>query len=121
MVASGPAESWQCLGVGVTLFEQEDPFWWRRAHPQDEEERAKELAQHKEKARRRRLGGIDGGDGEYDGTRRKGIVRNRANTGARDENGEERGGYTDLEVLEVLDPAHAARVRLRQARCDNNK
>ena len=38
-------------------------------------------------------------------------MRNRQTTDA-----ETRGGYTDLEVLEVIDPARAARIRLRQAR-----
>lgn len=39
------------------------------------------------------------------------MVRNRAATDA-----EKGGGYTDLEVLEVINPGKAARIRLRQAR-----
>lgn len=43
--------------------------------------------------------------------RREAVVRNRK---AKDAN--KGGGYTDLEVLEVLNPGKAARIRLRQAR-----
>ena len=42
---------------------------------------------------------------------REAIVRNRAAT-----DGEDRGGYTDLEVLELINPGKAARIRIRQAR-----
>ncbi len=42
---------------------------------------------------------------------REAVVRNRQTTDP-----EHGGGYTDLEVLEVIDPARAARIRLRQAR-----
>lgn len=44
-------------------------------------------------------------------TCREAIVRNRAATEA-----DEGGGYTDLEVLEVINPGKAARIRLRQTR-----
>ncbi|CAN0055726.1 unnamed protein product [Scytosiphon promiscuus] len=111
--ASGPSDSWECLGVGVTLFEREDPFWWEREHPEDDEERKEALAAHslKKSRSRRRLHGLEG-DGPHDGGRREALVRNREDTGAT----EHVGGYTDLEVLEVIDPGRAARIRLRQAR-----
>lgn len=41
------------------------------------------------------------------------VIRNREDTSAT----ENAGGYTDLEVLEVIDPGRATRIRLRQARC----
>lgn len=115
--ASGPADSWECLDVGVSLFEEQDPFWWRRSHPEDEEDRAQSLAEEME--RRRLLAGGDSGDGDgdYDGTRRDGLWQQRMATPDTPEAAEGRGGYTDLEVLEVLEPARAARIRLRQARC----
>lgn len=46
-------------------------------------------------------------------TGREAVVRNRRAT----EDGEMVGGYTDLEVLEVIDPGRAARIRIRQTRC----
>ncbi|CAN0184109.1 unnamed protein product [Pylaiella littoralis] len=109
-VCSGPSDSWECLGVGVTLFERQGPFWWERAHPEDDERRELARAEHeseKSKARRK----LDDLEGGYDGTRRDGVVRNREHTDAT-----ATGGYTDLEVLEVINPGKAARIRLRQAR-----
>eukprot|EP00903_Cladosiphon_okamuranus_P017392 g16020.t2 len=110
LACSGPSDSWECLGIGVTLFERENPFWWERDHPEDDEMRQRARAQNelKQSRSRRRLEGLER---EYDGTRRKAMVRNRKGTDA-----ECRGGYTDLEVLEVINPGKAARIRLRQAR-----
>ncbi len=69
LAASGPSDSWECLGVGVTLFEREDPFWWRREHPEDEERRQEALAAHNlKRSKARRL--LDGLEGEFDGKRR---------------------------------------------------
>eukprot|EP00752_Nemacystus_decipiens_P007697 g6880.t1 len=110
LASSGPSDSWESLGIGVTLFERENPFWWEREHPEDDERRQIALAEHQLKRSRSRRR-LDGLDGEYDGTRREAVVRNRT---AKD--GEEGGGYTDLEVLEVLNPGKAARIRIRQAR-----
>lgn len=42
-------------------------------------------------------------------TGREAVVRNRQAT-------DDGGGYTDLEVLEVIDPGRAARIRIRQTR-----
>ncbi|CAM9355835.1 unnamed protein product [Ectocarpus fasciculatus] len=107
--ASGPSDSWECLGVGVTLFEREDPFWWERGHPEDDEERKQAFAAHKLK--RSEAGrGLEGN--HFSDTRREAVVRNRQAT----EDGEMVGGYTDLEVLEVIDPGRAARIRIRQTR-----
>ena len=114
--ASGPADSWECLNVGVALFEEQDPFWWRRAHPEDEEERAKSFAEEMERRRLEAGEGGGGSGGGYDGPRRDALLQQRT-TGCTAEADGERGGYTDLEVLEVLEPARAARIRLRQARC----
>lgn len=89
--------------MGVTLFEQEDPFWWTRAHHTEDDE-----------AHDRGVAG-DGGKARPLDTRRGAIIRNRA--GPSDGKYDERGtGYTDLEVIDVLDPERAARIRLRQAR-----
>lgn len=108
-VASGPSDSWTCAGVGVTLFEREDPFWWTRAHhSEDDEAHDRGVA-----------GGKISGDGDKalaSGARRGAIIRNRPGPGDGKNDGEGTGSYMDLEVLEVLDPAHAARIRLRQAR-----
>lgn len=69
VASSGPSDSWECLGIGVTLFEREDPFWWEREHPEDDERRQNALAEHTLKKCKslRRLTGLEG---EYDGTRR---------------------------------------------------
>lgn len=69
LASSGPSDTWECLGIGVTLFERENPYWWERAHPEDDERRQKALAEHtlkKSRSRRR----LDGPEGEHDGTRR---------------------------------------------------
>ncbi|CAM9387818.1 unnamed protein product, partial [Ectocarpus sp. 8 AP-2014] len=107
MAASGPSDSWECLGVGVTLFEPEDPFWWEREHPEDDEERKQALAAHKLKKSEE---GRELEDGDFDDTRREAVVRNRQAT----DDGGMGGGYTDLEVLDVIDPGRAARIRIRQ-------
>lgn len=117
-IASGPSDSWECLGVGVTLFETDNPFWWTRAHPQDDEARARAIAEKVDNKKQTR-----GGKGEIEGERRAAIVRNRnalGGFGGGDEDGS-LGGYTDLEVLEVLDPPRAERIRCRQARCVSKK
>lgn len=67
MAASGPSDSWECLGVGVTLFEPEDPFWWEREHPEDDEERKQALAAHKLKKSEEGRG-LE--DGHFNDTRR---------------------------------------------------
>lgn len=69
LAASGPSDSWECLGIGVTLFEREDPLWWEREHSEDDERRKDALAEHtlKKSRSRHRLAGLEG---DYDGTRR---------------------------------------------------
>ncbi|CAB1116155.1 unnamed protein product [Ectocarpus sp. CCAP 1310/34] len=109
VAASGPSDSWECLGVGVTLFEREGPFWWEREHLEDDEERKQALAAHKLKKPEEGRGGEDG---HLNDTRREAVVRNRQ---AADDGGTG-GGYTDLEVLDVIDPGRAARIRIRQTR-----
>ena len=116
LAASGPADSWECLNVRVALFEDQDPFWWRREHPEDEAERAQSLAEELERRRLDTGGGDGDGDGAYDGPRRDALLQQRTATAGTPEADIGRGGYTDLEVLDVLDPARAARIRLRQAR-----
>ncbi|CAM9478757.1 unnamed protein product [Ectocarpus sp. 4 AP-2014] len=109
VAASGPSDSWECLGVGVTLFEPEDPFWWEREHPEDDEERKQALAAHKLKKSEEGKG-LE--DGHFNDSRREAVVRNRQAT----DDGGIGGGYTDLEVLDVIDPGRAARIRIRQTR-----
>ena len=109
-VASGPSDSWTCAGIGVALFEQEDPFWWTRTVKEDDERGEIRMTENKKKGSK----GLIVGDVVE--ARRNAVIRNRGTPSNVDDQGG-RGGYTDLEVLEVLDPARAARIRLRQARC----
>lgn len=69
LASSGPSDSWECLGVGITLFERDNPFWWEREHPEDDEKRQNALDEHrlKKSSSRRRLDGLEG---DYDRTRR---------------------------------------------------
>lgn len=58
----------------MTLFERQGPFWWERAHPEDDERRELARAEHeseKSKARRK----LDDLEGGYDGTRRYNYVQ----------------------------------------------
>lgn len=89
----------------------------RSGHPATPQAR-KEQSAKREADRRQQM--FDDGEGGYAGRRRDAVVRERRGPIVQESELEDsRGGYTDLEVLELLDPPRAARMRLRIARWEN--
>lgn len=85
------------------LFEDEGPFWWEHEDPREE-------AKDRENEADRRQA--------HDGLlqRRRNAVMKKRQGGVPDQDQEGRFRLADLEVIEVLDPPRAARIRIRMAR-----
>lgn len=101
-IAGKESGSWLCSGVGIVLFDDEDPFWWRRVRPENEESREADSPDQCQ----------DHGRGKR---RRNAVMKRRERRDSKETNGEDEA-LTDMEMLEVLDPARAARIRIRMAR-----